>query len=392
MLAKIYQMGGSVTGLAAVFIIQALPSVIFSPLAGAVADSGHKRTILVGSDWARGLLLLLVTAANSELEVLLLAGLIATFSAMFSPVEGALEAELLAQNDIVNANSLRTGAQNLASITGPAAVAVVIAKLSMNAAFIIDAGTFAVSGALLVAISQPRVDIAGVSQSQHKTGLAFGWKWLMGQPQMRLVFGVNAVLVLLFAMQGPLLFAFVGERTSGAAAIYGVLMACLGVGSLIGSFLLYACKLTLRGQLLVLSGVLVIDAAALYAFTLSAVLWRWCLFMIFMGLISSVYRILLRSYLQTAPEAEYRARALGMFSALQGPITVLSLAMVGPASHVANVANILRGCAIAEAATATVGFLGAQFQTMHSHRSLQHRGLEPAEDISDGSHQPTTRH
>jgi MFS family permease len=386
LLAKIYQMGGSVTGLAAVFIVQALPSVIFSPLAGAVADSGHRRTILVSSDWARSLLLLAIMAANTELQVLLLAGLIATFTAMFGPVEAALEAELLAHDDIVSANSLRTGAQNLVSIAGPAAVAVVIAKLSINAAFLIDAGTFAASGALLFGISQPSVAVAGGSQPQRKTGLALGLKWLIRQPQIRLVFGVNAVLVLLFAMQGPLLFAFVGERTSEPAAKYGILMACLGAGSLIGSFLLYVYKPTQRDRLLVLSSVLVIDAAALYAFTVSAVVWWWCVFMVLMGLISSVYQILVRSYLQTTPTAEYRARVLGLFSALQGPITVLSLTMVGPLSHAADVANILRGCAFAEAAAAATGFFGVRFQAVHSHSGPQPESPESAEEASDGSH------
>src|SRR6266540_4109249 len=105
--AKVYELGGEVSGLTAVVLAQSIPSLIVSPLVGALSDRGRKRDYLLISDLARCILLALIAWCYTLSGLIVLAALVSTFSAMFRPVEASFEADLLTVEDITKANVIR---------------------------------------------------------------------------------------------------------------------------------------------------------------------------------------------------------------------------------------------------------------------------------------------
>ena len=74
-----------------------------------------------------------------------------------------------------------------------------------------------------------------------------------------------------------------------------------------------------------------------------------------MGLISAVYVIVVRVYLQTHPPPELRSRVFGWFAGIQGPLQIVSLMLAIFLANLWNAREILRGAAIGEMLTAVAG-------------------------------------
>lgn len=365
LLAKAYELGGQVSGVAAVGIAQALPPLVIGPLAGALADRGRKRSLLLLADFARCALLLAVALADSLPLVLVLAALIASCSALFLPVEAALEPDLLPREEIPRANSIRVATRNLLMIAGPALAGILLVASPLATAFVVDGATYAASGLLLLGLPRRLGPTVGVGAGQGGEGLIValrqGLRFVGGQQDLRWLFLAQVTLILLMGMQGPVLYGFVAQHLEGGAEDFAVLMTALGVGSLIGSWLLHRLLWLQRSALRLLMGTLAIDALALCGFTFGRTVWICALFMVFLGLISAVFLIVLRTYLQTVPPAAYRGRTLGLFTAVQGPLSILSLALVLPLVEVWSPALILRGAALAEMAVAVTALLALRF-------------------------------
>jgi len=66
--------------------------------------------------------------------------------------------------------------------------------------------------------------------------------------------------------------------------------------------------------------------------------------------------VLVRAYLQTSVSPEFRARVFGVFSALYGPISIISLTTIPVLARLFGPAEILRGAALAEVTAAFVFF------------------------------------
>jgi hypothetical protein len=165
-----------------------------------------------------------------------------------------------------------------------------------------------------------------------------------------------AVLFFLFGCQGPLFYDFVARVLKGDATTYAALMTALAAGTLAGAVVLGKVGDTGRLGLRQLMLVLAVDAVALYAFTYSTSLFGCLAWMMLMGLMAAAVSIILRVYLQTAPDPAIRGRILGVFDAIEGPITVISIAAAVYASKLWDSTTILRAIGIGELAVAA-GFL-----------------------------------
>ena len=355
LLAKVHELGGETSGLASVVLAQALPGFLIAPLAGALSDRGDKRTYLLVADFARVPVIFAIAFATSLTAVVLLAGVLAALTALFRPVEAACEPELIDAADIPRANAIRSGTREMLSIAGPALVGAFLALSTVTGALVFDALTYALSGLVLFGLPRRVVSSTPPGGTRGLTGeLRGGWNYLVGHRGLRILFFSQAALVLVFGCQGPLLFNMVAVELEGDGSSYALLMMALGIGTLIGSWLLRRRSWKREEGLYVLMGILAFDALALFGFTFGKSLFVCCLFMVAMGLMAAAVRIIVRVYLQTEPAAELRGRVLGLFEGIQGPLTALSLLAVIALAEGIRSAEVLRFVAGAELLVAAV--------------------------------------
>jgi MFS family permease len=152
-----------------------LPYVLLSIPAGIVADRYDRRLILLITDVARGLLMLVLAwlvATNAPVGWIVAVSIVAAcFSAFFSPTIGAyLPSIVRDEAELGPANSAWSTLDNLAFIIGPGIAGLLIATTGLTAAFLLNAASFAVVTVVLwglpsvrPAASEPQEEVEGAS-------------------------------------------------------------------------------------------------------------------------------------------------------------------------------------------------------------------------------------
>lgn len=152
-LVVVYQEGGSPVLLGIVGAARILPYVLLSVPAGIAADRFDRRMLLLVTDVARGVLMLVLAAAvivgAPTIFIIAVSILAACFSTFFGPAIGAFLPSLVSEDDLGPANSAWATLDNLAFIIGPALAGILLAGGNLSLAFLLNAFSFGVVAIVL---------------------------------------------------------------------------------------------------------------------------------------------------------------------------------------------------------------------------------------------------
>ena len=260
--------GGGVGDVALVSAAQFLPFVVLALPAGVWADRLDRKRILIVSDLVR--LVCQLVAASLLLgggatvpALVTIAAVYGAADAFFAPAFTGLLPATVSPVNLQPANALRGLAFSLANIGGPVVAGLLIAYAGgPGGALLFDAVTFVVSIGLLLPL-RPRV----VEEVLHEedptattrhfwTSLREGWgevrsrSWLVAFLAGMSVYHV-VVLPSIFVI-GPVLM----EQELDGARSWAVIVACFGVGNVLGDllFLRWRPRFALRVASLLLVG------------------------------------------------------------------------------------------------------------------------------------------
>ncbi|MEI7742394.1 MAG: MFS transporter [Chloroflexota bacterium] len=157
--ALVYEITSSPLAVALAFFSGMIPNLVLSPLAGAYVDRWDQKQVLVVSDILRASLVLLVPVAiliNVWLAYPLVFG-ITTISIFFRPARASVLPRVVAEDDLMAANSATWVGEQLADVvTYPlAGLFVVFLAGSLPLAFWFDAASYLLSAALVATIAVP---------------------------------------------------------------------------------------------------------------------------------------------------------------------------------------------------------------------------------------------
>lgn len=221
---------GSAAVMATVLLCSIVPLIVFALLGGSIVDRLPRARLMLGSDLARGAILLGITvlAGSQSLEVwhLYLASILFGFvDAFFQPAYTALVPEITAQQDLSSANAITSLSTQIGRVAGPVLAAAVIAAGDTTAAFACDAISFFCSAALLLPLlGLPKSPISQVASSAQPGLLAdmrAGLGLLARTPWLWMTIGLIAITNVTlggpFQVALPFLFA-----QGSSAGIYGL--------------------------------------------------------------------------------------------------------------------------------------------------------------------------
>ena len=150
----------SPAALAVLSIAVAIPSMVGGVLAGAYADRLDRRRIMIVSDTARAILVLLfvVVGTLERLPILyLVAFLQASIGTFFSPARGALIPRVVPREGLMAANGMGQISRMIGGLIGVGVTGVLVAASGTYwPAFVIDAATF-VASVLIVLRVDPTI-------------------------------------------------------------------------------------------------------------------------------------------------------------------------------------------------------------------------------------------
>jgi MFS family permease len=153
----VYELTGSALMIAMVGLLQTVPPLVFGPLIGVYLDRLQKKQVMVWVDLIRTVLTLLIPALFG-LGLLRLEGLFVLIfltsmvSTVFGPALVSAVPLLVRRSELVSANALIQGTNNIGLLLGPAVSGILIALIGAQHVLYVNAATFFISALCLIPI------------------------------------------------------------------------------------------------------------------------------------------------------------------------------------------------------------------------------------------------
>lgn len=318
----IYELTDSALQLGLVRGVQAIPTLLLSPLAGSTADRYSRKTQIFVAQVIDGLMLvglalLIVAGQIQPWHVYVTAFGTAVVQTFQQPARAAMIADVVPSSHLTNAIGLNSIIFNVARSTGPALAGVLIATFGTAGSYATQAA-FYLLATVWTAQLQPaeRSSFGSRGHSGHSVSLGRsiieGWKFSWQNKAVR-----TSLLVVMFASLfivpfTTLLPVFARDILDVGATGQGLLLTAMGVGAL-GSAIIIAFfgDRMPRGIFMLggvgLYGLSVVAFAASPWFELSMAL------MVIVGFANVCSHALVQTVIQTYSPSEFRGRTMAIF-------------------------------------------------------------------------------
>lgn len=355
----VYQHTESALSTGAVLALNALPYVLFGTVAGVAIDRLNKRWVMVSADIVRGVLVLLVpyAAGRSLASVFVIAFALASVAVLFDPCKLAILPDLVGGSRLLRANSLLATGENLTEVVGYSASGLMLAAVSTATAFRIDAVTFAVSAAALLAMHYEAPVRAAAEQSARTVfaQLREGFSFLRHHRGLAIN---TALVVAITAGAGasyPLTFLFAVRVLDAGTSGFGLLEGALAAGYLTGSLVLATVASRVRKGRAMIAGFLVMGGC-MAGVALTQATWQAMIPFVGLGIANSAAIIAVDTYVQEIVPEHLRGRVWGTrFTLTQGTYALSVLAGGAlAASFDVRALFVLAGALVAVPAVASI--------------------------------------
>jgi DHA3 family macrolide efflux protein-like MFS transporter len=234
----------SVTQYTLTVVFAGLPGIILAPFAGALVDRWDRKWVMFWTDLGPGITTLAYAYLlyTNQLEVWhVYIGVF--FNSIFGtfqwPAYIASITMLVARKDYVRVNGVLELGQSINAIGAPAIAGLLMYTIGIHNILLIDFGTFlfAATAVLLTKIPRPEQSEEGKrAKGSLWKEAGFGWTFIRERPGLFQLLLLFAVFNLTAAMCGiavmPMVLGFANE------AAVGTIMSLVGVGMLIGGFIM----------------------------------------------------------------------------------------------------------------------------------------------------------
>ncbi len=260
-----YQLTGEATALALVAFFNFGPTVLLSPIAGALVDRWNRKLVMMISDLGAAfgtiIIFFLYSSGNLQLWHLYLVGALTGITQAFQfPAYSAAITMMIPKEQYGRASGLMSLAEPAATIFAPVLAAALIGRIGIGGIMIIDILTFsaAFTALALVRIPQPKATAEGLAaRGSLLQESGFGFRYIFQRPSLlglQLMFlYINLVATISFTVMTPMILA----RTNFDALALGSVMSVGSIGGLAGGLLMSAWggpKRRVHGVLLGMAG------------------------------------------------------------------------------------------------------------------------------------------
>jgi MFS family permease len=336
---------GSLSDLGIVLAAQTVPLVLFV-LIGVWADRLPRQRVMLASDLVRfaaqGASAALILGGTARVwQLAVLQAVYGMADGFFTPAANGLVPQVVAAEDLQQANATLGLSENATSIIGPAIAGVLVVGVGAGWGLAVDAATFILSAAFLSALRIERApQLARERASSVLSELRDGWKafssrrWLLisvGYFTLMFAFGFSTLRVL-----GP----EVCEKALGGPGAWAAISAVTGVGALAGGVFALRWK---PAHPLRAAFVISLFGAPLTLVLLGAhaTLWLILLTALIEGITGTFFNAVWFTAMQQAIPAEEISRVTSWDTVGSYALTPVGLALAGPIAAVVGVSSTL---------------------------------------------------
>ncbi|HTT14394.1 MAG TPA: MFS transporter [Thermoplasmata archaeon] len=239
----VLQTTGSVFAVTLVVVATLVPAVLLGPVLGVYVDRWPRRTILLLTNVAEGVLVAalsgLVLAHEATLPLILGIVFALSVGSQFVRVtSNALVPQTVSADDLGPANSLLTFSNSSTQIVGLSIGGVVVALFGVNAPIAYDALSFLAAAAIVLfmasSVGRPEPAAEG-DDGRFSTQFREGFRYVIAQRYLLEIIALGLVVNFAgntaFALWAP----YADLVLHGGAATYGLLGAMIAVGAIVGA-------------------------------------------------------------------------------------------------------------------------------------------------------------
>jgi MFS family permease len=360
------QLTGLAGSVALALVLQVLPQTLIGPTSGVVNDRLRRKRVMIAADLGRMAIVLCMLLVRSRQTVWLIYPLLVAetlLAAFFEPARSSVIPNIVAQEDVVLANTLSSATWSVNLMLGATAGGLVAALMGRDAVFILNALSFLVSAVLILGMHFAEPHAEGAHPFQLRELIDFspvlaGIRYVRSQARLRSTVLVKAGNLII----GPgwVLFTVMGQRdfpvrwhgldpARGAFLGMSLLLGARGLGALLGPLRAapWAGSQMDRLERAILGGYLA-TAAGYMLLGVAGHLWQACLCVMVAHFGGSIVWVFSTTLLQLQTEDKYRGRVfaadlgLAMFTIAAGAYLAGRFVDWGfAARHVASAAGML---------------------------------------------------
>lgn len=354
----IYQLTGSKALLGILFGVNAIPNIIFQPIAGVFVDYFKKKRVVAFCDFGRGLLvvltaLLFLTGHLQSWHLIIITFCNSTLESFRIPASMAMYPYILAKEKFSIGTGLSQSIGRFVEIIGFAAAGLIIATLGISGAIIIDGVTFLICGSIILCIrySGEVIKKNSVGYTEYFDGLKDGLKYFKDDKLIANICLFGALFGALMIPLNSLEPAYVSEGLKQGPEIISFISISMTLGTILGSLLYPKIAPKIKGiYLFCLSGMffgmLYIVFAALIFANKDLIIPIITITSFIGGFFGGIFMMIINVSFMTNVNQEYLARVGGLFNSMASCSVPIAAMIVASISPFVSIAYLYIGCGI----------------------------------------------
>lgn len=219
-----------------------LPVVFLAVPAGVAADIvDRRRLLLTALTWMMVCATCLATMTYLDVTtaetLLLFTFLLGLGTAMMMPAWAAIIPDLVPKHDLQAAVALNSMGMNISRAIGPAIAGAIVAASGPWLVFSLNAASFVAVIGVLFRWNPPKKESA-LKAERFMGALFTGFGFVRHSPDFQAVLIRGAAFFAFASAPWAFLPLIARQELDGGSVVYGVLLACIGIGAVTGAFLL----------------------------------------------------------------------------------------------------------------------------------------------------------
>ncbi len=241
LLAVVYERTGSLAWVGAATLGRFIPVLLFSPYAGVLADRFERVRVMVSCDLiaaaSQAGLTLLVLAEAPAAAMIALAAVTSLAMTPYEPAVAAVTPQVVDEEHLAAANSLRGVIENIVQVAGPALGALLLFVAPAWSVFALDGASYVVSALIVSRMSMRSrpVDVTEGGSAGPLRQMVVGLREIAHSRAAGMLVALSVLASMVYGMDTVLFVGASEERLDLGADGFGVLMTGLAVGGLLAA-------------------------------------------------------------------------------------------------------------------------------------------------------------
>jgi MFS family permease len=348
----VFNLTGSVLATGGMFMIQVVPPLLFSSLAGVFVDRWDRRWTMIGSSLIRGGVLVILFGVRSAdwIWLVYLAGFLeSTASQFFGPANNALLPTLVEEDQLITANSLDSLGENSARLIGPALGGALLASIGLQGVILVDIGSYLLAAFLMYLIRVPTFtkELLPYEESSAKAALRKFWveftgglKVVRDMPALSRIFVILVIAMLGDSILTVLLVPFFQDVVGVGSTEYGMVLTVRGLAGILGGLVMGQIgsrfapnKLIPFGLITTGIGIVIIVFWPVYLVSLAL--------LILVSVPMMAWLISSQTWLQTHSPREFIGRVFGAYGTLSALLMLIGMSFASGLGDTLGISNTL---------------------------------------------------